>query len=219
MPARRPYRKRIYRRNGRSQARLYKDVAYLRSLVNSEMHHTEFSATASNVDSTGSITSLATVASDDTNNGRTGTRIMPRYFNFNGFLEAKSASVGWVRMILFMWKDDTTPTVSTILASSNVNGFLDEDIIGQKYDDRKIQVLRDRKYSVVTGLDKVTRALNMRVPMNGMKVRRKTHIKYDDDTGDVPIYNGIYMLLLSNIAAGSNPPQITYNARLSFYDN
>jgi len=209
------YRKRRYGYRSRNQVRMQKDISYIKSLINTEMHHTEYTAT-SNITNTGSVTSLSTVAVDDTNNGRTGSKILPRYLNVNGSL-AGPLGGGWVRMIIFMWKDDTPPTVTDVLQSADVNSFLNENIIGSKNDDRKLQVLRDRKYALVQATESELRSIKIRIPFNGPKIKRKVHIKYiDDNSTDVPIYNGIYMLTL---CSQSSPASFTYNARLSFYDN
>lgn len=209
------YRKRRYGYRSRNQVRMQKDISYIKSLINTEMHHTEYTGTF-NTSSAGSITSLSTVAVDDTNNGRTGSKILPRYLNINGYIESPASGATYVRFILFMWKDDTPPTVTTILQSADINSFLNENITGAKNDDRKVQVLRDKKYSIVQATETSVRFIKIRIPFNGPKIKRKVHIKYiDDNSTDVPIYNGIYMLVLSN----NNPAPLSYSARLSFYDN
>lgn len=117
-------RRRVYRRPYRKNT-LRRDVAYLKTLVNAELHHTELGNQAVSITNAGSLTCLNDISIGDSNDTRTGNLILPRYLKLQGCFKAGASSVQTIRMMIFIWKDNTTPTLADILQVSNPNSFLE----------------------------------------------------------------------------------------------
>lgn len=211
----RAYRKRPYRQ---SNTALTKQVNYIKTLVNSEIHNYEYSISGF-APSTGNLWSISAVPLGSINNERTGNFILPRYLNINLFLKGGDTDPHYTRVMLFKWKDDTAPTVAGILNTASVTSFLNEDVIG-KSRDRKIDVLLDRKYIFEYSGSVQIKLLDKRMVFNGPKVKSKWHIKYiNNDTTDEPIYNGLYLMAISDSGTGVTDVSVTGTSRLSFIDN
>lgn len=215
-------RKRRYN-NKRYYKGVSNDIKYLKTLVNSEYHHYEFNIGFSSISTSGTVASICDVGVGDLNNERTGSSILPRYLKFKGVL--KQVNTAPCRMIIFRWKDNTSPTVGDVLhviATSNAPySFLNENVIGN-VKDRKIVILYDRLFTPMSNSGTSSsgyRSLDINISMNSMRSNYKWHTKYiNNDSSDVPIMNGLYMLAVSNTTVAS---AVTLDGivRLSFIDN
>ena len=170
-----PYRKRYYKKNGngggyvgavakrvniygRAGAQLAKDVAYLGTLINSEMHSYTWTQTG-NIDNVGVTHSLNSMAQGDAENERTGNSILPRYLSVNMNINKKITAAGTVdhetiRVILFRyWGEgtDALPTIAVadVLAAANPHSFLNENNTGKRGDrDRRIEIHKSKLFTL-----------------------------------------------------------------------
>lgn len=224
MPRYARYAKKAYRskpvRNrvkiyGRAGYQLYKDVSYIKSLVNSELHYINNTYTGQAISSSGTILHLSATTQGNTNANRSGNSILPRYLNI--FLKFEQGSVtDLVRCMLFRWKDNSTPTISDIFenASAPVYSTLNDNISGNNKD-RKIDVLANKRLLIDT-TERDAVLWKKMIDLNPPSKNVKDHIKYDDNTSTAPL-GGIYLLIV-----GRQPTTTTDmegNIKFSFHDN
>lgn len=218
-------RARVY---GPAALQLAKDVAYLGSLVNSELHYYTLS-TSNNMDTATAPFSLDAIAQGDTSVTRTGNSILPRYLSLrlhiNKKIDPTSVAHETFRVMLFRWWGSSanaygTCTQSDVLSSTgNPQSFLDQDITG-KYDDfsRRIQVLRNEIFT----LDNVSctfKDFEWNIEINGSNTKKKKHSSYVDGTANNPSSGGFWILIMSDNASGIMKSAYYIDSKLSFYDN
>lgn len=223
MPYRKRYRKkkqsgfkrraRIY---GRAGGQLYKDVMYIKSLVNSELHYVDNSYTGQNISSAGSIYHLSGISQGDTNSTRSGNSVLPRYLNLIIKLQNGNAD-DVVRCMIFRWKDNSVPAMADIFENSSTPVYspLNDNISGN-VKDRKIDVLVTERIVLIPNTSAEIVLWKENIDLNAPTKTVKDHIKYDDNTSTAPL-GGIYMLLV-----GRQPTTTTAmegNAKFSFHDN
>lgn len=233
MPARRQYYKKkqqpgriqIY---GQAGKQLYKDVLYLKTLINSELNY--FPLTSSNnIDSTGQVVSCCNIVQGDQNYQRDGVSVLPRFFNMNLHVNKKITAAGTidhetVRVILFRYWGEATSaapsvTVAEVLTSADPLSFLQEDNTGRKGDrERRIEVLKSKLFTLDSVAD-TSRTWKWAINMNGPQVKNKQHIKFRSSTTEDPISGGIYFLIVTDNSSGANKSAFNFKSRLYYYDN
>jgi len=220
-------RGRVY---GRAGYQLYRDINYLRTLVNSELNsHQEVNT--NNIDSTGEITNLDSIPQGDGENSRTGNSVLPRFLSVNININKKIAA-GVIdhetfRLILFRyWGEQTSAapsvTVAEILDSFSAIGprsFLNEDNTGRKGDrERRIEVLKSKLFTL-DNVAQTSRTWKWHIEVNGVNVQRKEHLKYRSSSTENPISGGFYILIISDNATGANKSSFNLHSKLNFHDN
>lgn len=209
---------------GRAGGQLWKDVLYLKSLVNTEPHR-KFVQSANNFNYNGIIVSLSTIASGTGADQRNGQRCLPRYINVNWEVTAGDANQK-IRVMLFRyWGEATSDATPSVTVGEVLRGtgdqfaplsHLNEDNVGSKGDRlRRIEVLRSQLYSV----DQIavrSVADSWDVEVNGMNVQRKDHIEWPGSATTEPVSGGFYMLFISGSVVNSS---YGLESKLTFYDN
>lgn len=228
MPYRRKYSK--YRPNriqtyGRAGKQLYRDIKYIKTLVNAEMHAFTL-ATTNNFDATGIVVSLNDIAVGDDDINRTGTSVLPRFQSVNLHVNKKLTGPDHetFRVILFRYWGEAasaTPnvTVSEVLQSVDPLSFLNDANTGSKGDrERRIEVSK----SVLFTLDNVantSRTWKWNVRINGPNKKVKDHLKFRGTSTEGPTAGGFLILFISDNATAANESNFGLNAKINFYDN
>lgn len=231
-----PYRRKYYKKKkqgrvqiyGRAGKQLYKDVMYLKTLVNSEPHNFT-AASSNNIDSTGVVISLNDIAVGDGITERTGTSLLPRWQSLNLTINKKITPAGTVdhetyRIILFRYWGEASSaapavTLAEVLQSSVENAFLNDDNTGSKGDrERRIEVHKS-KFFTLDSVAQTARVFKWNVAVNGPQKKVKEHIKYRTQNTEQPVSGGFYLLIMSDNATGANKSAYKYNSKLVFYDN
>lgn len=208
---------------GAAGRQIVKDVMYLKTLINSEPH-THFVQSSNNFNWNGYIVSLCNVPQDDTENGRTGNRILPRYINLNIHIENGNNN-NLIRVIVFRYWGEATSAAPSVTASEVLRttgsaycplSHLNEDNVGPKGDrTRRIEILRNEMVSV-DNIDKRCVALKWDIEMNGMAVSKKEHIEFRSSTTEDPISGGVYVLFAGKYLGNDG---FAMESKLTFYDN
>lgn len=220
-----PGRLQIY---GQAGKQLYKDVMYLKTLVNAEMHFHPL-ASSNNIDSTGEVISLNDIVVGDSDENRSGTSVLPRFQSVNLYVSKKITSTGTLdhetfRVILFRyWGEATTtgsvPTVTEVLDSADPLSFLNDANTGSKGDrERRIEVHKSKIFTL-DNVASTSRTWKWNIAVNGPQKKIKDHIKFRSTSTDEPISGGFFMLFVSNNASGANKSAYDLHAKLNFYDN
>lgn len=211
--------KRRFQNYHRGGKQLYKDVMYIKSLVNSELHYDYASYTNQNISSTGSIYHFSAIAQGDTNAQRSGNTCLPRYLNLVFTLHNTEGNVfDVVRMLIFRWKDNSTPTIADVFenASMPVYSPLNDNISGNSKD-RQIDVIKNKIF--LTGGESPSNGgllYKKVIDLNPPSKTVKDHIKFNDAATTDEV-GGIYMILV-----GRQPVNFTIFEgmhKLSFHDN
>lgn len=206
-------RGRIY---GKAGYQLAKDVMYLKSVINSELHYYVHTISSLSVSSTGGIVHLTPIGVGDTAILRTGDSILPKYLNvkFN-IHNANAGQRDTCRVIFFMWKEMTTPSITDILHSASPYAHYAVNSTGVRRD-RLINVLYDKTFTVVNGTAKENVSAKCDLQMNRPGVKQPVHIKYAG-TGTTNEMNGIYMAVIG--LEPTNYSLMNGEAKFQYYDN
>lgn len=210
---------------GAAGKQLVKDVMYLKTLINSEPHNWYVNS-GNNYNYNGIVVSLSNVTVGDSEQDRTGNRVLPRYLNVRWHVTSGSVN-NLVRVILFRyWGEATsaapTVTVAEVLRNTALGtvqaplAHLNEDNTGPKGDRaRRIEVHRNDLVS----LDDVERRCvcgEWDVQVNGMNIDKKEHIEWRSTSTEEPISGGFYILF---IGASATNDSYQLESKLTFYDN
>jgi len=208
---------------------LASDVMYLKGLINSEPHFLT-TQNAINVDYNGNVFDFCLIPQNDTVSGRSGNRVLPRYFSLHmswGCGNIITVPKVIMRMILFRWYADShlsanTPTASEILATVGSNlaplSHLNNDITGPKGDRvRAIEVLHNEIVTFAPNSNH-SQTINLNIDLNPKSKQVKEHIEFDDGTTASPSAGGLYMLVISDQLT-STETGIQLVGKLTFYDN
>lgn len=217
------YQRKVVKRGqiyGRAGYQLYKDVNYLRTLINSELHNVIYTYSGSSVSNTAVLSSVSTISQGDTIATRSGDKVLPRYLSGNLCWENGSAATAGVqddiRFTIFIWKDNTTPTQSDIYANNTPFSHLADKNSGNGQD-RKMVILYTKNFSLINGTERQARNMKFNIQLNHAKIRRKMHIGYDGATS-TPYMNGIYIYYLGTNSA-TDVSTLSGEIKMSFHDN
>lgn len=220
-PGVKPSRWSVY---GAAGAQLAKDVLYLKSIINSEPHNF-YVQSANNFSWNGIVVGLSGVTVGDTDNDRTGNRVLPRFLNINMHISSGEGNQV-VRVILFRYWGEDSGAVPNVFPADVLRdvgtqysplSHLNDSNTGQKGDRaRRIEVLR----SVFLNLDQIemrAATLSWDVEVNGMNVQRKEHCEWSDNVLAVqPISGGFYVMFIANSAVNA---AYQLESKMVFYDN
>lgn len=210
----RPSRFKTY---GRAGAQLYKDVMYLKGIINAEVknHYVDINQ---NVISSGVVHQLSNISQGDDSGDRDGAKIFPRWLQVRGTL-SNSTNDDTIRMIIFRWAENTTPSVGAVLEGTpHPHSYYDEDITGNKQD-RTLHVLYDQRFNFKSGTESARQEVTIQIDINPPTQNRKVHIEYPASATSLPCMNKICMLLIGINAGGAGEGFSIIKTKLSFYDN
>lgn len=200
-----------------------KDLLYLKSIINCELKKKTGAVTNTALTSTGAIVHLTAISQGDTADTRDGETILLKYYHMNLSLyksqNASARAQEVVRIIVFMWHQQTTPTVTSVLEDVSVYSPYERANMGKKDDDRIFTVLCDKRYALSkTATDIYVDTIDCKLNPNPHKMK---HTHFNNANTDNEI-NGVYMILLAEEAAGSADnlkTVINYQERIRWYDN
>lgn len=235
---RRYYKKKAPAKPGRIQIygaagkQLYKDVMYLKTLINSEpKYHDSFFSTTFNY--AGYMTpNISTIAQGDGDNNRDGNRILPRFLTLRG--SVRRSLSGTVtehtvcRIIVFRWWGEDPNAVGVAPVPGDIiEGVSDayspykplsDRVTGPKGDrNRRIEVHRTELFT----LDSVSRTsydFDYNIQINGPGKKNKEHIEFYNNTTAPPTSGGFYLMIIGNHATSADTT-MTGMSKLVFYDN
>lgn len=188
----------------------YAGVRYLKGLVNTEKHYFDTGAT-STIDATTAIVLLTGMGQGDDVNNRNGNSILAKSLYFQGYVRRdpdNTVAINGVRIIIFMdlQNQGSAPTTTDVLSAGTVVAPLNVDHTS------RYRILMDKRAVLVKDQ-----------PSDSFMFKRffkmSDHLKYTGaQTTDV-YTNAIYLLLVGDIGAASDPPVIQWTSRLGYHDN
>lgn len=222
MPYKKPYRGRRRRRNytrykkrmpqrvsyWSTAKQLWKDVTYLKSLINTEFKYKDTSANSA-ISTSPNFQLLNGLARGDDSTDRDGRQVRIKSLQSNFlFTQHASATSTIVRCIFFIDKDanGATPNMTDVFEAATINA-------PRELDNRKrFVILKDWTVTLTSSGQTIKR----------QKVFKNLDMKtvYDDSTaGDITDIssNSLFLLLLSNEA--TNTPTVNSYVRIRFVDN
>ena len=211
--------KRRTRNYWRGTKQVVHDVLYLKSIINSELKEFNITRTSSTMPATGSILHISSITQGDNVSERTGNSIMPKYVNAKlCFLKSASNTdiTDIVRVIFFIWKENTLPVAADILEQVNVFGHYNREHKGGNARDRQITVLYDRTWVLVKG-ERPCVNVKLDMQMNRIGTKDPLHIKFDGTATANP-RNGLYQLSIGQEGAANFSTQ-TGQILFKYYDN
>ena len=137
----------------KQKASVRADVAYLSTLINSELHTFALNDMGANIDSTGTVTSLNDFVNGDDNANRTGNSTLVRFMNMNLVIKKSSTGPSFetIRVIIFRYWGESTSSAPSLLvseildASGQPQAFLNLDNTGKRGDrDRRIEIHKSK---------------------------------------------------------------------------
>lgn len=158
-------------------------------------------------DVSGFLGCLSLVPQGDTDITRDGDQLYATSMQIRGYINAADAT-NQFRIIVFMYKPETSPTNDDILASAT-KGSVNYVNAPYHHDGRSaFTVLSDRSYSLVLGQSNDRKAFKVNVKLN-------KKLKYN--AGTTAGYNQIWYMCLSDSAAATHPG-VSMTSRLRFRD-
>lgn len=216
---------------GKAGVQLYKDVMYLKSLINSEPK-SFIASSSSTIGYAGNMLSLCNIPSGDGESNRDGNRILPRFLNVKFSVQRTVTGTptyghSTVRYVIFRWWGESpnaagvAPTPAEILTNNGTTfapfGMLNSEITGPRGDrNRRIEVHRT---GLIT-LDSVSKTSfdeDINITLNGGNAP-KEHIEFYSSSTAPPTSGGFFVLFVSDNAVAGDCAY-TLLSRVTFYDN
>lgn len=180
------------------------------SLLNPEfkLNITERTAGAVSSDSP-TFQCLTNMGQGTDDNQRIGKNILCKSLSYRMFFTQQSSQDAIVRVIIFVDTagQGTTPAITDVLRSAEVVSGLNTD------NGKRFTVLRDYFFSLSNGSHAI------RVFKDHIKLQHHAEFDGTDATVGSTTNGHVWVLQLSNVAAASNPPQITSNIVFRYIDN
>ncbi len=193
---------------GKGAAILYRDVKYLKSVVNVESKVID-DTTSSTANTAGVITNISLIAEGSDYNERNGRRIKLQSLQIRGQLtQHASATNTSLRVIIFKTRNNQSaePAVLDVLQFASENSMLNAS---------------DNQGSFTVVSDRTVHMSNVNSTNYGYNMYHKiqTHIDFSGSAAtEASIGRGaLYALLISNEA--SNTPTVNFHSRIRFVDN
>lgn len=190
----------------------YNGVQYLRGLVNSEMYKydTAFTGTAISLDAS-TVSHLTAIANGDVDGSRTGSSILVKSIDCKGILTYNSSSTVQAQTVeVFLIIDtqqigDTPPVFTDIFDAAVPWAHLNVNTVG------RFRILM-RKRVILEKNGDGAKSINFNCPL-------QHHVRYNGTASSDIQKGGIYLVLISDVAAASNPPAFSARVRTSYHDN
>lgn len=185
----------------------WRGVRYIKGLVNSESYRVITSGDV-NPTSSGTIVHYTSVAQGDGATTRTGNSIFVRALMVNLNIKINPSVIGstFCRIIAFIDTQqigDTSPSVTDVLESANVNSSLALNTSG------RFKILRNWEFDL-NAVNKPSRVIKKYFNL-------RHHVRYNGTNGSDIQKGGIYILYLSTEA--TNTPTIGSNNFIRYHDN
>lgn len=211
---------------GAAGMQLARDVMYLKTLINSEPHNWYVNA-GNNYNYNGAIVSLSNVTVGNSEQDRTGNRVLPRYLNVKWYVTTGSVNNLARVMLIRYWGEATSAapgvTVAEVMRTTALGtvqaplAHLNEDNTGPKGDRaRRVEVLRSELVTLDNEVERRMYSGEWDVQVNGMNVQRKEHIEWRSSTTEEPVSGGFYMIF---IGASATNDAYQLESKMTFYDN
>lgn len=174
----------------------------------------------------GIITDISAIAQGQTDTTRVGDKVILLSLQFKGVVTVPNPDIGTeiqqiIRVIYFIYKDDTTPVVGTIMESTGDPNAINSPFIHDRQVKRK--VLYDKCFTVkslgtiaggYTALSKPI-AVSAYIPLTKLKNKLNTiHYEGGGTTG----VNKIWMLVISDSALSTGACSWRVYNRLNYID-
>lgn len=208
---------------GGAGTQLWKDVMYLKTLINSEPH-AHYVESANNFNWNGVVVSLCDVPQGDTVGDRSGNRVLGRYLNCKWQVTGGAVNA-FYRVILFRyWGENSTaaPTVTVAEVLRTVGtqyaplSHLNDDNTGPRGDRaRRIEVHRNEVFACDQTMQNVQMG-NWDVEVNGVNVSKKDHTEWAGAATGEPTGGGFYMIFIGNSVTNA---AYALSSKFMFYDN
>lgn len=197
----------IYRRAG---SQLWKDVKYLKSIVNVEKKFIDITNSAQNISSTPSLVILNPLTTGDTMSTRDGQSIkmISHRFSFTATINAAGTAAN-VRIIILRDKqaNGAAPAAGDVLQSStNLTSPLNLS------NGKRFKIYRDMQCSLSLNGNET---YNMQIYYK-MAAHTRFNTGNAGTAADIQT-NTLYLLYMSDV--GANYPTLTYYSRVRFIDN
>lgn len=158
------------------------------------------------IDTTGAAQCLSFVPQGDTDITRDGDHLRATSLRVNTVLNANTTAATVVRIIYIQWADDTTnspPTVAAVLETTSPFSTLSGDYAS------RMKVLSDEMY-VLDGVSQksISQRMKLQIP----------HKQIQFAGGTTQHTQGIWRIVLSDIASGASPPTFQCYTRLNYSD-
>lgn len=196
--------------------KLIKRVATLSS---EKKYHLAQSSGPQPVIDTGDITCMTQILQGDSDTSRVGDQLTIRSieYKFNAFLSTSATAPAVLRFLLIQWFPRVVNTASPPNIADNIlfDGLTNSENYLQPYyhDNRnQFKVLLDK--TVVVGLDAKVNPITYHGYITKGFRRRVQYYAGAFDDGN----NQIFLIKLSNIATGSNPPSFTNYIKINYSD-
>ncbi len=204
----RTHRHKRRRRNGLTKVK--RDIKWLKQNIEFKIHDT--AQTVQELDSTGSIVVLNSIAGGSSDSTRVGTEITARRILIQGFINNRNGTPADTVCRLMLVRDRypqaVAPTIPDILNSASSDLVNENRNMGLK---TRFKVMIDYRFS----MDTLGHSL---IPFKILFKLAHT-VKYTNTGADDPETNGLYLIGLSTVAAGVNNPTMSYDARYSYCDS
>lgn len=223
---RNPVKKRV-QIYGKAGSQLYKDVMYLKGLVNTEPKY-HIVQSANNFSWAGIVVSLSSIPSGGGVTDRDGNSVLPRYLNINLAIGAVNSATlpTTIRMLVFRYWGESTGaggsvTPSEILSTTGTQfapfSHLNDDNTGSKGDrQRRIEILHS-EFLIFDLVDKSQSVATYNYIMN--QGEPKEHIKFNTSSTAEPVSGGLYFMAISDNNGVTTNSKYTLESKLTFYDN
>lgn len=207
------YGKRYMRPGG--AMRLYKDVKWIKSQLNTEQKYVDINQPVTNIGTTWSLTRLNGLNQGSQATERNGASVRFKSFRIVGNVE-RIAGNHRVRMIIFIDKEPTaslvgsTPNQTELLMSTDIDAFLNFDSIQQK----RFRILVDQTF-MADGVDSVQVPFKRYIPLNMVTKWLTT------TGGGLPQNiqnNAMYIAFITDDTLGTGT-NYKFQSRLTFVDN
>ncbi|UOF79238.1 capsid protein [Circoviridae sp.] len=211
------YRKRYRKSSGSGFASAYKAVSKytnwptiwsainnIRSLINVEHKYVDTSYTTA-ISSTGALTHLTSIAQGNDVGDRGGNSVKLTSLFMRGDLTINaSATISAVRIMVFIWNDNTAPVATDLLDADNVNSNRNLE----KSD--KIRVICDKRYNLIVSTEKRSFPISCYSKLHH-------HLKFTGAAGTTYESGSIWLYVVSSEA--TNTVANTMNFRIKYLDN
>lgn len=206
--------KRIYQ-GGKSAIKLASQaiagVKYIKGLVNAEKHYSDTSGNTTG-NTTGSLVALSQIAVGDNRITRTGNSILCKGISLRGRVAMDPLITNTTaRMILFMdtMNTGTAPTADQIVENLGTNLAPFQMLDGAQFG--RFKILKSQLFSMSNQGKAICQFSHF--------IKLNTHIKYTGINATDYFKNAVFVLFLSDQAAGVSTPTFNWISRVYFYDN
>lgn len=158
------------------------------------------------IDSTGAATCLSLVPQGDTDITRDGDHLRATSLRVNTVVYANTTAPTVVRIIYLQWADDSTnspPTVAAVLETTSPYSVLSGDYAA------RMKLLSDEMY-VLDGVSNKSMCTRKKLVIPNQQIQFAG--------GTTQHTQGIWRIVLSDIASGASPPSFQCYTRLNYSD-